>query len=136
MKIFIFHHGLSTASLAKTIAHRVLFWVSMDSKRPKKLDASHFWAIGHPLIASGQLKSIGGIMAPAWQLTSFRSLTGIGLIEPPSLTNFQNFSSLPVRYTVSSNLTKYVTRLCKNFWFFHSLSVIWYFNRVSFYLKW
>ena len=42
MKIFIFHHGLSTASLAKTIAHRVLLLVSMDSQRSKKFDGSEF----------------------------------------------------------------------------------------------
>ena len=35
MKIFIFCHGLLTAGLAKTTAHRVLFLVSMDSQRSK-----------------------------------------------------------------------------------------------------
>ena len=35
MKIFIFCHGLSTARLAKTTAHRVLVLVSMDSQRSK-----------------------------------------------------------------------------------------------------
>ena len=64
MKIFIFHHGLSTASLAKTIAHRVLFLVSMDSQRSKKFDGSHFWALGCLLTASGWLESIRAIMAP------------------------------------------------------------------------
>ena len=42
MKIFIFHHGLLTAGLAKTTTHRLLFLVSMDSQRSKKFDGSEF----------------------------------------------------------------------------------------------
>ena len=64
MKIFIFRHGLLTARLAKTTAHRVLFLVSMDSQRSKKFDGSHFWALGCLLTASGWLESIWAIMAP------------------------------------------------------------------------
>ena len=64
MKIFIFRHGLLTARLAKTTAHRVLFLVSMDSQRSKKFDGSHFWALGCLLTASGWLESIRAIMAP------------------------------------------------------------------------
>ena len=64
MKIFIFRHGLLTAGLAKTTAHRVLFLVSMDSQRSKKFDGSHFWALGCLQTASRWLKSIRAIMAP------------------------------------------------------------------------
>ena len=64
MKIFIFRHGLLTAGLAKTTAHRVLFLVSMDSQRSKKFDGSHFWALGCLQTASGWLESIRAIMAP------------------------------------------------------------------------
>ena len=64
MKIFIFHHGLLTAGLAKTTAHRVLFLVSMDRQRSKKFDESHFWALGCLLTASGRLESIRAIMPP------------------------------------------------------------------------
>ena len=64
MKIFIFCHGLLTAGLAKTTAHRVLFLVSMDSQRSKYFDGSHFWALGCLLTASGVLKSIWAIMPP------------------------------------------------------------------------
>ena len=68
MKIFIFHHGLSIASLAKTIAHRVLFLVSMDSQRSTKFDGSHFWALECLLTASGWLESIRGHNGPALTL--------------------------------------------------------------------
>ena len=64
MKIFIFRHGLWTARLAKTTAHRMLFLVSMDSQRSKKFDGSHFWALGCLQTASRWLKSIRAIMAP------------------------------------------------------------------------
>ena len=64
MKIFIFRHGPSTARLAKTTAHRVLFLVSMDSQRSKKFDGNHFWALGCLQTASGWLESIRAIMAP------------------------------------------------------------------------
>ena len=63
MKIFIFHHGISTGGLAKTTAHSVLFLVSMDSQRSKKFDGSHFWALECLLIASEWLESIRAIMA-------------------------------------------------------------------------
>ena len=63
MKIFIFRHGLLTAGLAKTTAHRVLFLVSMDSQRSKKFDGSHFWALECLLTASEWLESIRAIMA-------------------------------------------------------------------------
>ena len=69
MKIFIFRHGLLTARLAKTTAHRVLFLVSMDSQRSKKIDGSHFWALECLLTASGWLESIRAIMAPPHGLT-------------------------------------------------------------------
>ena len=68
MKIFIFRHGLLTAGLAKTTAHRVLFLVSMDSQRSEKFDGSHFWALGCLLTASGWLKSIQGHNGPALTL--------------------------------------------------------------------
>ena len=64
MKIYIFHHGLSTARLAKTTAHIVLFLVSMDSKRSKELNESQFWALGCLPTASGWLDSIPAIMVP------------------------------------------------------------------------
>ena len=53
MKIFFFCHGLLTARLAKTTAHRVLFFMSMDSQRSKKFDGSQFWALECLLTASG-----------------------------------------------------------------------------------
>ena len=65
MKFFIFRHGLLTARLAKTTAHRVLFLVSMDSQRSKKFDGSHFWALECLLTASGWLESIRGHNGPA-----------------------------------------------------------------------
>ena len=68
MKIFIFHHGLLTAGLAKTTTHRVLFLVSMDSQRSKKFDGSHFWALECLLTASGWLESIRGHNGPALTL--------------------------------------------------------------------
>merc|ERR1712115_414107 len=68
MKIFIFHHGLLTAGLAKTTTHRVLFLVSMDSQRSKKFDGSHFWALECLLTASGWLESIQGHNGPALTL--------------------------------------------------------------------
>ena len=64
MKIFIFHHGLLTAGLAKTTTHRVLFLVSMDSQRSKKFDGSHFWALECLLTALGWLESIRGHNGP------------------------------------------------------------------------
>ena len=63
MKIFIFRHGPSTARLAKTTAHRVLYLVSMDSQRSKKFDGTRFWALGRLLTASGWRESIRAIMA-------------------------------------------------------------------------
>ena len=68
MKIFIFHHGLLKAGLAKTKTHRVLFLVSMDSQRSKKFDGSHFWALECLLTASGWLESIRGHNGPALTL--------------------------------------------------------------------
>ena len=64
MKIIIFCHGPSTARLAKTTAHRVLYLVSMDSQRSKKFDGTHFWALERLLTASGWLESIRAIMPP------------------------------------------------------------------------
>ena len=64
MKNFIFRHCLLTASMAKTAIHKVLFLVSMDSKRSKDLDGSQFWALECPLTGSGWLESIRAIMAP------------------------------------------------------------------------
>ena len=79
MKIFIFHHGLLTARLAKTTTHRVLFLVSMDSQRSKKLDGSQFWALECLLTASEWLEFIPAIMAPTRVITSFQSSCEIGL---------------------------------------------------------
>ena len=76
MKIFIFRHGLLTAGLAKTTAHRVLFLVSMDSQRSKKFDGSHFWALGCLLTASGWLESIRAIMAPPPRVNVIPDHTG------------------------------------------------------------
>ena len=64
MKNFIFRHCLLTASMAKTAIHKVLFLVSMDSKRSKDLDGSQFWALECLLTGSGWLESICSIMAP------------------------------------------------------------------------
>ena len=64
MKNFIFCHCLLTASMAKTAIHKVLFLVSMDSKRSKDLDGSQFWALECLLTGSGWLESIRAIMAP------------------------------------------------------------------------
>ena len=64
MKNFIFGHCLLTASMAKTAIHKVLFLVSMDSKRSKDLDGSQFWALECLLTGSGGLESIRAIMAP------------------------------------------------------------------------
>ena len=64
MKNFIFRYRLLTASMAKTTIHKVLFLMSMDSKRSKYLDGSQFWALGCLLTGSGWLESIRVIMAP------------------------------------------------------------------------
>ena len=79
MKNFIFRHCLSTASMAKTTIHKVLFLVSMDSQRSKELDGSQFWALECLLTASGWLESIRAIMAPPRVITSFQSSCEIGL---------------------------------------------------------
>ena len=79
MKFFIFNHGLSTVGFAKTRAHRVLFLVSMDSKRSKYLDGSQFWALECLLTGSGWLESIRAIMAPTRVVTLFQSSCEIGL---------------------------------------------------------
>ena len=63
MKNFIFRHCLLTASMAKTTFDKVLFLVSIDSKRSKNLDESQFWALGCLLTGSGWLESIRAIMA-------------------------------------------------------------------------
>ena len=74
MKIFIFHHGLSKAGLAKTTAHKVLFLVSMDSKRSKDLEESQILALGCLLTGSGWLESIRAIMAPPCSKTYISDL--------------------------------------------------------------
>ena len=51
--------------MAKTAIHKVLFLVSMDSKRSKDLDGSQFWALECLLTGSEWLESIRAIMAPS-----------------------------------------------------------------------
>ena len=55
--------------MAKTTVHKVLFLVSMDCQRSKKLDGSQFWALECLLTASGWLESIWAIMAPPCSIT-------------------------------------------------------------------
>ena len=50
--------------MANTTVNKVLFLVSTDSQRSKKIDGSHFWALECLLTASGWLESIRAIMAP------------------------------------------------------------------------
>ena len=50
--------------MAKTAIHKVLFLMSMDSKRSKDSDGSQFWALECLLTGSGWLESIQAIMAP------------------------------------------------------------------------
>ena len=96
MKIFIFHYGPSTARLAKTTAHRVLYLVSMDSQRSKKFDGSHFWALECLLTASGWLKSIRGHNGPALTLN---------VIPEPDRNRVKNKLSLDVS---SNNQSKFL----------------------------
>ena len=78
-KISFFVTAFSTASMANTTVHKVLFLVSMDCQRFKKLDGSQFWALECLLTASGWLESIRTIMAPTRVITSFQSSCEIGL---------------------------------------------------------
>ena len=59
LEIFIFCLDPTAASIAKTIVQRLLFMVSIDSWRSKKLNTSHFWALGCLLMASGCLNQSG-----------------------------------------------------------------------------